>query len=76
MDIINIEQYQPLSVVSFCEGYQASSDSFICTELGDDHEETIGYRKRYTTDTLISAAKKQLGDFKLSDTQRAEYGLQ
>ena len=76
MDIINLEQYQPLSVVSFCEGYQVSSDSFICTELGDDHEQTIGYRKRYTTDTLISAAKKQLGDFKLSDTQCAEYGLQ
>ena len=55
-------------------GYQYKTNSFI--DIDEYHEKrTFGYRKRYDTDSLISEAKRQLGDFKLSDTQRVEYGL-
>ena len=71
--IIDLNQWQLLSTVP-SRGYQKKSDCFIDVDEFEK-KNSFGYRKRYTTDSLIAEAKRQLGNFKLSDIQRAEYGL-
>ena len=73
--IIDSEQWQFIAFVPGAHGYQNKFDRFICKQYEGD-EPQFGYRKRYTTESLIAKAKEVLGNYKLTDSQRAEYGLQ
>ena len=53
-------------------GYDSASDIFLVQRAGDD---VLGAFKRYSVDELIKRGEELLGDSRMSDNRRAEYGL-
>ena len=68
--LIYLPQWQQVSSVPVCLGYIPSGGRFLCCDGNE-----LGYRVRYSTQTLIEKAREALGSYALSEAQKYNYGL-
>ena len=57
-------------------GHHSPSDRFITYTENGKGEYRIGYFERYTPAELVEKAKEMIGDAKLTEEQKAKYGIE
>ena len=75
LSVIDINSWLEITAVDSCFGYNNESDTFIVSVRDKNNAVKLGYFRHYTLDELIKKGKSIVGDIKMSDEKKAEYGI-
>ena len=76
LDIIETSTWNEVTSIKNCMGHHSPSDRFITYTENGKGEYRIGYFERYTPAELVEKAKEMIGDAKLTEEQKAKYGIE